>query len=63
VRATFSGGGGYKPSSSAVRVSIPRAYPAEALALVLAAAVAGALLLYRLKRKVPRASPLPRADD
>jgi len=62
VRATFSGSGGYKPSSSAVKVSVPRAYPAEALALVLAAAVAGALLLYRFKRGATRGAPAQEAE-
>lgn len=62
VRATFSGDGGYKPASSTVKVSIPRAYPVKDLALALAAVIVGALLLFMYMRMKSKASSLSRAE-
>jgi hypothetical protein len=51
VTATFAGGGGYKPSSSAIKISVPRALSAEIAVALAAVAVIGAILIQIRKKK------------
>ena len=55
VTAAFAGGGGYKPSSNAVKVSVPRTYRAEIAVALAAVAVTGAILLIRIRKKDSKA--------
>lgn len=50
VRASFSGGGGYKPSSSSVRVSVPQPLTIERLAAAAAIAALAAVAVLALRK-------------
>lgn len=54
VTAAFAGGGGYKPSSSAVKVSVPRTYRAEIAVALAAVAVTGAILLIQIRKRIAK---------